>query len=136
MSDETTNPATSTCEPLPNTMPLGLIRNTRPLDCSAPRMLDGSAPVTRLSTALAAFCCTKRVNSPRLIPKLCQLMMAPGVLVMVSVPPLVANVACPLTTWGAWGLAMAPAAAMATSQPAARRCGGRCVAVVKAGGFW
>ena len=34
-------------------MPAGLIRNTRPLDCNWPRMEDGSAPTTRLSTLLA-----------------------------------------------------------------------------------
>ena len=45
-----TNPATSTCEPGPNTMPLGLTKNTRPLDCSAPKMRDGSTPTTRLNT--------------------------------------------------------------------------------------
>ena len=124
LSDDTTRPATSTCEPLPNTMPLGLIRNTRPLDCKAPRMREGSLPVTRLSTALAAFCCTKRVSSPRLMPKLCQLMMAPGVLVTVSVAPLFWKLACPFATCGTSGLAMAPAAAIAASHTVARRCAG------------
>ena len=125
-SDDTTRPATSTCEPLPNRIPLGLIKNTRPFDCSCPRMRDGSLPVTRLSTALAAFCCTKRVSSPRLMPKLCQLMMVPGVLVTVSVAPLVTKLAWPFTTFGACGLAVAPQAAIANSQPAARRNGGPC----------
>ena len=124
LSEDTTSPATSTCEPAPNRMPLGLMMNTRPLDCSAPRIRDGSVPVIRLSTALAAFCCTKRVNSPRSMPKLCQWMMVPGVLVTVSSLPWVWKPACPCTTCGFCGLAIAPAAAMAASQTVARRRAG------------
>jgi len=86
-------------------MPFGLMMNTRPLDCRLPRIWLGLPPVTRLSTVLAALCWTKRVNSPVLIEKLFQLMIAPGLLVTVRVLPLRANVADPLTTVGATGLA-------------------------------
>lgn len=48
-----------------------------------------------------------RVTSPLLIEKLFQLTMAPGVFVMVSVLPEVANVAPPFTTVGLVGLAKA-----------------------------
>ncbi len=68
-------------------------------------MLDVTPPVTRLSTADAAFCCAKRVISPEPIEKLCQLMIAPGVLVTVSALPVVAKVAAPFTTEGYRGLA-------------------------------
>ena len=113
---EATRPATSTCDPAPNTMPLGLIRNTRPLDCRLPRMTDGSTPVTRLSTWLVAFCCTKRVSSPRLMLNCCQLMMVPGVLVTVRVAPFCTKLACPLTTVGACGLAISVAVEVAASR--------------------
>ena len=112
---EATNPATSTCAPAPNTMPLGLTKNTRPLDCRLPKMTDGSTPVTRFSTWLLALCCTKRVSSPRLMLNCCQLMMAPGVLVTVKVLPTCENDACPLTTTGAWGLAIRLVVAVAVS---------------------
>ena len=53
---DATKPFTSTCAPCPNTMPFGLTRNTRPFDCSAPRMREGSWPMMRFSTALLGFC--------------------------------------------------------------------------------
>jgi hypothetical protein len=48
---------------LPIVMPLGLIRNTRPLDWSWPSMAEGVVPVTRLRTALAPDCWRNRVIS-------------------------------------------------------------------------
>ena len=87
-SVDATSPPTSTWAPAPNTMPLGLMRKTRPLDCNCPRIAEGSAPTTRLSTWLDALCCTKRVSSPRSILNCCQLMMAPGEFVTVRDLPL------------------------------------------------
>ena len=78
--------------------PFGLIRNTWPFDCSAPRIWLGSCPVMRFSTALSALCWTKRVTSPALTEKLCQLMIALGVFVIVNTLPCWPNVAWPLTT--------------------------------------
>src|SRR4029079_5033605 len=82
----------------------------------------GSAPTTRFRTALAADGCTKRVVSPAPIENCCQLMIAPGLLVMERRPPFVENAAWPLTTTGPVGLAYArctaqPAAATAMIQP-------------------
>ena len=60
----------------------------------------------RLSTALFELCCMKRVISPWLIPNCCQLIIAPGVLVILSVL-LVGwlNVTVPRTTDAPPGLA-------------------------------
>ena len=67
-----------------------------------------SAPTTRLSTALDADCCWKRVISFAPIEKPCQLMIVPGVLVTFSVRASgVAKDAEPLTTCGRAGLAEA-----------------------------
>ena len=71
----------------PKMMPLGLIRNTRPLDSIWPRMADGFCPTMRLSTALLALRCRKRVISPWLMEKPFQLMMALGLLVMLRTSP-------------------------------------------------
>lgn len=60
----------------------------------------------------------KRVTSPEPIEKLPQLMMAPLLLVMVSVFPLVENTALPLTTLGAVGLASAGPTVAAAKQSA------------------
>src|SRR5262249_4437589 len=79
---DATSPATSTCEPAPNKMPPGLIRNTRPFDCSAPSIAEGFPVATRLSTALDADCWTKRVISLTPIEKDCQLMIEFGLLVI------------------------------------------------------
>jgi hypothetical protein len=107
---EATRPPTSIRALAPKTMPFGLIRMTRPLDCSRPSRLDGSWPTTRLRTALLALCWMKRVSSSGAIEKPCQLMMVPGALVTVSVLPLVETSALPLTTVGPFGLAATPPA--------------------------
>ena len=101
------NPAVSMVAPAPMVTPVGLIRNTRPFDSSCPRIFDGSPPVTRLSTALAAPDCTKRVISSGRIENCCQLMIVPGALVMVSVWPLTEKVACPAATLAPPGFAAA-----------------------------
>ena len=62
-------------------MPLGLIRNTRPLDCSVPRIEDGFWVLTRFRTADRFDCWMNLVISAAPIEKLCQLMIAPGELV-------------------------------------------------------
>ena len=50
LSVDATSPATSITASRPNTMPFGLMRNTRPFDCSVPRIWLGSPPTTRFST--------------------------------------------------------------------------------------
>jgi len=88
-------------------MPFWLIRNTRPLDCRAPRIALGSPPVTRLRTWLAELLWMKRVTSPAPMEKLFQSITVPLALVTVSTlaPPW--NVALPATTVGLRGLASA-----------------------------
>src|SRR5512141_1871241 len=99
-------------------MPFGLRRNTRPFDCRAPRISDGLTPTTRFKTELAADCWTKRVISFWAIEKFCQLMIEPGLLVMVSRLPLVLNTTLPLTTEKPDGLAVAEAEISAVTQRA------------------
>ena len=70
-------------------------------------MTEGSTPTTRLSTELAADCWIKRVTSLCEIEKPCQLMMAPGVLVIVSRLPCWLKSALPLTTAAPVGFAIA-----------------------------
>ena len=84
---DATRPFTSTFAPWPKTMPFGLIRNTLPFDSRLPRILLGSCPVMRLSTALLPFCWMKRVISPAWMEKLCQLMMVLGVFVIEKMLP-------------------------------------------------
>ena len=97
-------------------MPLGLTMNTRPLDCSVPRIVDGLCVTTRFNTALDADCWTKRVISFAPIEKLCQLRMAFGVLVICSRLPFWTIVALPLTTLGPVGFAnAAPARKLAAT---------------------
>src|SRR6185503_11016715 len=94
----------------PMKMPFGLSRKTRPFESSCPRMLDTSPPVTRLRTDDAAFCWMKRVSSSGRIENACQLMIAPGVLVIASVLPAVLKLALPEMTVGAVGFACEPPA--------------------------
>ena len=78
-------------------------------------------PVTRFRTALEALCWMKRVASVAPMEKLCQLMMAFGLLVMVSVLPCWEKVAWPLTTAGPVGLACTtPPKADATARQSSR----------------
>ena len=56
-------------------------------------MTEGSEPMTRLRTLEAALCWVKRVVSPALMENPCQLMMAPGLLVMLSELPAVEKLA-------------------------------------------
>ncbi len=72
-SVEATRPPTLTDAPLPNRMPFGLTRNTFPFAVKVPRMLDGSAPSTRLSATELLFGCKKLTASPLPILKLSQL---------------------------------------------------------------
>ena len=102
---EATKPPTSMRAPAPTKTPAGLIRNTRPLDCSAPRITDGSGVTTRFRTLEAALCWMNLVVSLALIENPCQLMTAPGVFVIDSVVPLATTLACPLTTCGPTGFA-------------------------------
>src|SRR5262245_9006098 len=86
-------------------MPFGLMRKTRPFDCSWPRIDDGSWPTTRLSTLLEADGWMNSVRSPRRIENCCQLMIAPRLLVMLSVLPLEAKLTVPAATEAPEGLA-------------------------------
>ena len=104
-SVDATKPAVSMVAPAPTRMPFGLMRNTRPLDSNCPRICEEVPPVTRLSTALEAPDCRKRVISLAPIEKPCQWMIAPGVLVMLSVLPWVEKLAVPAATPGPVGLA-------------------------------
>src|SRR2546425_12046949 len=96
---EATNPATSMRALDPITMPLELSRNTRPLEESTPSItlcgMTPFAPTTRLSTAEDPEDCRNRVISLTPIEKLCQLMMALALLVIVSVLPELAKLALP-----------------------------------------
>ena len=60
---------------------------------------------TKINTALEFDCWTKRVISPALIEKLCQLMMALGVLVICRTFPMGATATVPFTT--AWPVGLA-----------------------------
>src|SRR6185437_11190814 len=104
-SDDANMPPTFTREFAPKMMPLGLIRNTWPFDCSAPKICEGLWPTMRFNTADDELCCRNCVNSPGLIEKLAQLMMEPGELVIVSTLPLLLIDTCPLTTCAPVGLA-------------------------------
>src|SRR5260221_4537020 len=112
LSVDATSPFTSTCAPAPKTTPFGLMRKTRPFDCRAQRICEGSWPTMRFRTALDEPCCRKRVVSPGRIVKFCQLMIVPGVLAIVSRLPLLLKTALPLTT--------APPAGLAHAGPCAR----------------
>lgn len=106
-------------------------------------MLEGLLlQVTRFKTALAALCWMKRVVSLGPMLKLAQLMMAPGLLVIVRLGvPLPAKVAVPLTTVPPPGLATANSAAKQDARATAislRRDGAysRVVVVIYPPRYW
>src|SRR5581483_2809940 len=69
-----------------------------------PLICEMSAPTTRFSTALEDDCWMKRVTSPAPIEKPCQLMIAPGELVTLSVRASGRTMlTAPLTTCGPVG---------------------------------
>ena len=107
LSVEAAKPATSITAPWPKAMPEGLIRKTRPLELSWPRISEGFWPTTRFSTPLAACCWMKRVISSFWIENCCQLMIAPGVFVTVSVLPLTEKLTPPAAIEAPEGLANA-----------------------------
>src|SRR5262245_7850326 len=110
LSVEAAKPATSMIAPWPNAMPDGLMRNTRPFEVSWPRISDGFCPTTRLSTTLAECCWMKRVISSRAIENCAQLMIAPGVLVIVRILPSTEKVTPPAALEAPDGLAKAEGA--------------------------
>src|SRR5450756_2458230 len=96
---EATKPPTLIDAPRPNRMPFGLTRNTLPLAVKLPRMLEGSAPSTRLSATELLFGCTNRTDSPAAILKLCQLSAAFCVdWLMTVLPAPVLMLAAPAAT--------------------------------------
>src|SRR3989442_12420244 len=88
-------------------------------------MVDGFWLVTRLSTALLACCWMQRVISSLPIENCCQLMIAPGVLVIERVLPFAANVALPFATEAPEGLAKAEPPETANAAPTASVMTGR-----------
>ncbi len=127
LSVEATKPPTFTLACGPNKMPLGLSKNTWPLDDRRPKMLEASAPSTRLSSTAWLLGCTNCTPSPAPMLKLCQLMTALGVVwVMVLCWALLLILAAPAATTPPWGKAaacgpkpMAKASASALSAPPA-----------------
>ncbi len=83
-------------------------------------MTDGSWLVTRFSTALSALCWMKRVISSLPIENCCQLMIAPGVLVIVSMLPEVLKLAPPEATVPPVGLPKADSVCPASAAPTAK----------------
>src|SRR3972149_3469071 len=122
-SVEATRPCTSMRAEGPKTTPFGFTSQTRPLDCSTPRIDEASGPRTRLRTPLWADCWMNRVASLAPMEKPRQLMIVPGVLVTVRAPACCEKTALPTTTCGPAGNAHAADAARAadTATPTARR---------------
>ena len=87
---DATSPPTFTCAPWPNKMPFGFSRNTLPLADRLPRMLEGSAPSTRLSATELLLGCTNRTASVCPMLKLCQLIATfwpDWLIVVLPAPP-------------------------------------------------
>ncbi len=106
---ETTSPPTSTRDPAPNSTPLGLIRNTRPLAVSDPRIELASPPKTRFSVMEVVPGWLNRALSPAFSEKLRQSMIARSLCWVTTIWPLPspATVADPATTCAPSGLASA-----------------------------
>ena len=105
---EATSPPTFTEDPAPNRIPLGLSRNTLPLELRLPRITDGSAPITRFSATDELPGCTNRTDSPPPMLKPCQLITTLDVdWVIVVAGPLVVIVATPERTTPSSGPACA-----------------------------
>src|SRR5450631_4286323 len=93
---DATSPPTFTCAPAPKRMPFGLTRNTLPFADRLPRMLEGSAPSTRLSATELLLGCANCTASADPMLKPCQLIAAfwlvwvivvlPGVEAMLALP--------------------------------------------------
>ena len=83
----------------------------------------GSWPTIRFSTALSPLSWIKRVTSPALTEKACQLMTVLGAFVIENTFPFWEKVACPLTTCGDEGTAWALPKQEATSSAASVRSG-------------
>src|SRR5208283_4066991 len=92
------SPFTLTCAPCPKNMPFGLMRNTLPLDCSKPRMIEGFCPVMRFNTELLLLCWLKITASLPQMENFCQLIIVLGELVIVREWSCVVKAALPYTT--------------------------------------
>ena len=97
-SEEATIPPTSTCAPGAKRIPLGLVRNTRPLEVRRPKIADGSPPRTRLRMTDEALGCAKLTWAWLPMLKLSQLTIALLEDCVTSMrAPLLLIVACPAT---------------------------------------
>ena len=95
-----TRPPTFTCEPAPNSTPLGFKINTWPLALMLPMMALVSAPVTRLSVMELALGWLKRTDSLLPTENLAQSMAALLLVwLMVVALPAWLMVALPAVTW-------------------------------------
>ena len=126
LSVEVTSPATLTRALWPNRTPFGLSNQTRPLLLRLPRMAEGSLPVTRLRTWLAAPACSKRTALAAPIEKEFQLMIELGELFTVRVPPTVRAVTWPATGFmplgRTWARRSAAPGQKLSSEHAVRAC--------------
>src|SRR5690606_31638828 len=68
-----TNPPVLTCAPGANRMPLGLTKNTCPLEDRLPNICEAPPPVTLFKAADEALGWEKCTEAPEPISKLCQL---------------------------------------------------------------
>ncbi|MNN26990.1 hypothetical protein D3C81_1405120 [compost metagenome] len=113
---EATSPPVLTRAPEPNTTPLGLTRNTRPLAVRRPAISEGMPPVTRLSSMLLTpgWLMSTRFCPP--IENVSQLTMARSLVCCRAIAPGVARfwVTEPLT-------GLNPVGSSATAQPGAIR---------------
>src|SRR5207237_10061051 len=75
---------TSTREPAPNRMPLGLIKTICPLAESEPKIALGSGPKTRFNAIEATLGCWKRTDSLAAILKRVQSMIRRSVVGSIS----------------------------------------------------
>ncbi len=71
------NDAVSMVAPSPITNPLGLIKNTRPLEVKLPRISEGMPLTTRFKTDESVLFWRNRTASSCAIENSCQLIIAP-----------------------------------------------------------
>ena len=107
LSVEAARPATSITAPWPNAMPDGLMRKTRPLEVQLPEDHRGVLADDAVEDGARGVLLDEARDLVRAIENCCQLMIAPGVLVMVSVLPFTEKVTPPRVIDAPEGLAKA-----------------------------